>query len=1036
MRKILELVALFALLSLLFLCIEPHDTFLLAPVPFVSTRQILLLWNRLKNRKYDGTGVNTSNDFSDQFDANIVELVGKIKALVNDYINRKKDQIIKQSHEVDFNEPTVDELRSLSDGKYLCIDLSGYINEGKLVTEQLNNAFLVIKGKYSNRFNRSYSYNQLANDSKTYDFSIWRQKLVVDTHNVGPDNSNALDSFLHSYDLTNRYEYYAFDYSSSEPDHYFNTNELNTYGLSANSYWFTDSLCIDSYLGNERTKHVKSETANLPFIPDPNKRAFAYHKLIKEGLLDNIRFYDYNVRVIKILRAAEHIAFGSVNQDNYRRVFMDLLYSSMPTKTETILGSDYKRYMYPYFYVPTVFYYESFNLDHHNSAFSFAPNTSGTGYRESLLNHNVFQNMKTYGYFYPVYFNGSDWVDVPADLVRDLFGYTFLMPGPGGGLTFKHAGFGGSFSYGMSLKYWPSSKYRYGTYFTPYYTSEYIVSGYASAAMMHFYASQDFERFAVKSRKTYMDNKLNISDKDFMYHRTTTIPTGLMPMYQEFYPIYLIDSYCFVEDKKEAILLKPPTFSRYTLTPRQYNFHFRIPFGIQENERRDNTVLKAYAQANSYYHINPSTGFSNITPTYAYFTALSDYHTMLPPFNRQMAFLAVRAVKNMNDTIQSVNAASNSFSGKQLINDRTRNAILTNFCNWVNYPGSYNSFMNENQIRDNYLFATSPTNIRGLLWSNVYFRKLIDPGVAYELGFTDAIAHINDNSIDMRLSRIAPSIQPFGITNVPVRVGSGENVVETPRRLWRMNVYSGTMRGTYIDFNPNERFFQQRAIALALMSYTLAVPDYPDSSPNIPWCWQAFDSMLSYAPEFGAEASKYGLGYEYRFAYFHNDIHPIPNMQLSLNDIDSNSYRLPLLTYNHLSPLFFVVLTDRNGYWQHGHLDGFSANTAMNTINTELTYLYVVPPDYIYNVKLPGPIRSISTHIFTSESMIDIYTVARYEFFAPYLPLYPYRDVNTILPRFDIKPHLKAFNIYRDIRPIDNSANIYESLQRYGRYTV
>jgi hypothetical protein len=320
MRKALELVVLFILLSFLLLFIEPHDVFLLAPISFVPTRQILLLWNRLQNRKYDGTGLNASNEFSDQFDANIVELVGKVKSLVNDYINSKKDGVLTKSHEIDFDNPTEDQLRSLSDGKYLCVDVSRYINSGKLVTEQLNNAFLVIKGEYSNRFRRSYSYSELANDSKTYEFSIWRQKLVVDTYNVGPGNPSALDAFLHSYDLTNQYEYYAFDYSSSEPDHYFNTNELNTYGLSPNSYWFTDNLCINSYLANERTKHVKSETANLPFIPDPNKRAFAYHKLIKEGAIDNIRFYDYNVRIIKILRAAEHIAFGDVNQDNYRRV--------------------------------------------------------------------------------------------------------------------------------------------------------------------------------------------------------------------------------------------------------------------------------------------------------------------------------------------------------------------------------------------------------------------------------------------------------------------------------------------------------------------------------------------------------------------------------------------------------------------------------------------------------------------------------------------------------------------------------------------
>jgi len=1020
MRKILESVVILTLLPLLFFCIEPQDVFLLAPVSFVSTRQILLLWNRLKNRKYDGTGINASNEFSDRFDANIVELVGKVKALVNDYINRKRDRVLKRSHFVTFRNPTIDQLRSLSDGKYLCIDLSRYINSDKLVTEQLNNAFLVIKGKYSNRFKRNYIFEQAKEDYKTYEFSIWRQKLVVDTYDVGPGRN--LDAFLHSYDLTNQYEYYAFDYSSSEPDHYFDTNEINRYNLSATSYWFTDNLCINSYLSNERTKHVKSGVLNIPFIPDASKRAFAFHKLTKEGTLDGITFYDYNVTRVKILRAAEHIPFGSVNNGNYRRVFMDLLYSSMPTKTETISRGNYKRYMYPYFYVPTVFYYESFNLDHHNSAFSFQHATNGYSYRDPLVNENAFQNMKTYGYFYPMRLSGSNWIDIPTNLNSeyDLWGYTFLIAGSGDDLTFKHAGFGGSFSYGMSLKYLPSSKYRYGTYFTPYYTSDYTVSGYASAAMMHFYASQDFVRFTERSRKTYMENKLNISDKDFMYHQTTTIPTGLMPMYQEFYPIYLIDSYCFVENRKEAILLKPPTFSRYTLTPRQYNFHFRIPFGIQENERRNNTVLKAYAQANSYYHINPSTGFSGITPTYAYFTALSDYHTMLPPFNRQMAFLAVRAVKSMNETIQLVNTVSNSFSGKQLINNRTQNAILTNFCNWVNYPGTYSQFMNENQMRDNYLFATSPTNIRGLLWSNVYFRKLIDQGAAYELGFTGAIAHIDDNSIDMRLSRIVPSIQPFGITNVPVRVGSGANVLETPRRLWRMNVYSGTMRGTYIDFNPNERFFQQRAIALALMSYTLAVPDYPDSSPTIPWCWQSFDSMLSYAPEFGAEASRYGLGYEYRFAYFHNDIHPIPDIRLFLGNTDSNSYRLPLLTYNHLSPLFFVVLTDRNGNWQHGQIDSHTPNTNMNTQNTELTYLYIVPPDYMYNLKLPGPIRSISTHRLTSASLRDVYTVARYEFFAPYLPLYPYRDVNTTLPRFDIKPHLKGFNIYRDIRPMED----------------
>jgi hypothetical protein len=244
--------------------------------------------------------------------------------------------------------------------------------------------------------------------------------------------------------------------------------------------------------------------------------------------------------------------------------------------------------------------------------------------------------------------------------------------------------------------------------------------------------------------------------------------------------------------------------------------------------------------------------------------------------------------------------------------------------------------------------------------------------------------NIDSNSVDQRLRRVIPFVQPFGITNAPVRVGSGNNVVETPRRLWRMNIYSGTMNGNYIGSNTNERFFQQRAIALALMSYTLAVPDYPDSSPTIPWCWQSFDSMISYAPEFGAEASRYGLGYEYRFAYFHNDIHPIPNMQLSLSDTNRNFYRLPLLTYNHLSSLFFVVLTDRNGYWQQGQIDQNTPVTNMNTQNTELTYLYIVPPDYIYNLKLPGPIRSISTHRLTSVSLSDVYTVARYEFFAPY----------------------------------------------------
>jgi len=1028
MKKILELVLSLLLFSFLLLSINSHDIFLLAPISFIPTQQILLLWNSLKNSKYDGTGINASNEFSDRFDANIVELVGKVKSLVNDYINRKKDEVLTQSHEVSFDNPTTNQLRSLSDGKYLCIDLNRYINADKLVTKQLNNAFLIIKGKYSNRFNKSYSYNQLANDYKSYDFSIWRQKIVVDTYNVDPGSANALDAFLHSYDLTNRYEYYAFDYSSSEPDHYFNTSEINTHGLSANSHWFTDNLCIDSYLVNERTKHVKSDVANLPFIPDANKRAFAYHKLVKEGLLDNINFYDYNVKTIKILRAAEHIVFGNANQDNYRRVFMDLLYSSMPTKTETITGAVYKRYMYPYFYVPTVFYYESFNLDHHNSAFSFSYNT--TGYLDSLLNHNAFQNMKSYGYFYPMYYNGSTWVNINPNLVSnyDLFGYTFLMPKSEGNLTFKHAGFGGSFSYGMSLKYLHSSKYRYGTYFTPYYTSEYIVSGYASAAMMHFYASQDFVEFASSSRKTYMENKLNISHKDFISHKTTTIPTGLMPMYQEFYPIYLIDSYCFVSNSGTSILLKPPTFSRYSLTPRQYNFHFRIPFGIQENERRNNTVLKAYTQTNSYYHINPSTGFSNTTPTYAYFTALSDYHTMLPPFNRQMAFLAVRSVGNMNNVIQSVNILSNSFFGKQLINNRTRNAILTNFCNWVNYPGTYTSLMNENRIRDNYLFATSPTNVRGLLWSNVYFRKLIDPGVAYELGFKDVTVPTDNDSVDMRLRRVIPLIQPFGITNAPVRVDT--SAVETPRRLWRMNIYSGTVNDNYIG---NESFFQRRAIALALMSYTLAVPDYPETSSSIPWCWQSFDSMLSYAPESDAQASRYGIGYEYRFAYFHNDIHPISGMQLSLGSTNSELYRLPLLTYNHLLPLFFVVLTDRNGYWQHRQTVQNTPDTAMNTKNTELTYLYIVPPDYMYNLKLPGPIRSISTHRLTNDSLSDVYTVARYEFFAPYLPLYPYRDVSTTLPRFDIKPHLKAFNIYRDIRPTDN---VPESLVETGGYRV
>ena len=1035
MRRLFELVLLFILLSLLLLCIEPHDAFLLVPVSFVPTRQILLLWNRLKNRKYDGTGINASNELSDQFDANIVELVGKVKALVNDYINRKRNRVLKRSHSVISENPNIAQLRSLSDGKYLRIDLSRYINSGKLVTDQLNNAFLVIKGKYSNKFNKSYSYPRLEEDYKTYEFSIWRQKLVVDTYNVGPGRN--LDAFLHSYDLTNQYEYYAFDYSSSEPDHYFDTSEINRYGLSATSYWFTDNLCINSYLSNERTKHVESGVLNIPFIPVESKRAFAFHKLIKEGTLDGITFYDYNVTRVKILRAAEHIPLGSANEDNYKRVFMDLLYSSMPTKTETISGGNYKRYMYPYFYIPIVFYYESFGLDHHNCAFSFQHDTSGHGYRNPLLNHHVFQNMKTYGYFYPMYYNGSAWVDLIDNVVfeYDLFAYTFRMIEPEGheevGTIFKHVGFGGSFSYGMSLKYKPGSKYRYGTYFTPYYTHEYIVSGYASAAMMHFYGSQDTINFGLDGRKTYMENKLNISGKDFTYHRTRTISTGLMPMYQEFYPIYLIDSYCFVNNSNNTILLKPPTFSRYSLTPRQYNFHFRIPFGIQENERKDNTVLKAYAQANSYYHINPSTSFFSTTPTYAYFTALSDYHTMLPPFNRHIASLAIRAVKSMNNIIQSVNTLSNSFSGKQLINTSTRADILTNFCNWVNYPGTYSPFVNENQIQNNYLFATSPTNIRGLLWSNVYFRKLIDPGVAHELGFSDITmpmdANIDDNSVDVRLRRVVSSIQPFGITNVPVRVRIGTNNVETPRKLWRMNIYSGTLNSTYLDSNFREKFFQRRAIALALMSYTLAAPDYPDSSPTIPWCWQSFDSMLSYAPESGAQASRYGLGYEFRFAYFHNDIHPIPDMLLTLYNTDISLYRLPLLTYNHLSPLFFVVLTDRNGYWEN------SDNTKMNTKNTELTYLYIVPPDYIYNLKLPGPIRSISTHRFTSESLSDVYTVARYEFFAPYLPLYPYRDVNTILPRFDIKPHLKAFNIYRDLLPTDA---IFEHIRSDRAYRI
>jgi hypothetical protein len=1018
MRRLLELVLLFTLLLLLLLCIEPHDAFLLAPVSFVPTGQILLLWNRLKDRKYDGTGVNASNEFSDQFDANIVELVGKVKALVNDYINRKRDGAIKRSHVVNFNNPNINQLRSLSDGKYLCIDLSRYINSDKLVTEQLNNAFLVIKGKYSNRFKRNYVFEQAKEDYKTYEFSIWRQKLVVDTYNVGPGRN--LDAFLHSYDLTNQYEYYAFDYSSSEPDHYFDTNEISRYGLSATSYWFTDNLCINSYLSNERTKHLKSDVLSIPFIPDESKRAFAFHKLIKEGNLDGITFYDYNVTRVKILRAAEHIPFGLVNEDNYKMVFMDLLYSSMPTKIENLADGRYKRYMYPYFYVPTVFYYESFQLDHHNNARNF--NHEYHNDLDPLLNHKVFNNMKTYAYFYPVYYNGSNWVTMNANLDQsiDLFGYNFVMPEVPN-TEFRHVGFGGSFSYGMTLKYLPGSKYRYGTYFTPYYTSEYIVSGYASAAMMHFYGSQDAVRFGLSGRKVYMENRLNISGKDLLYHRTTTIPTGLMPMYQEFYPIYLIDSYCFTSNSGNSILLKPPTFSRYSLTPRQYNFHFRIPFGIQENERRDNTVLKAYARANSYYHINPSDSFSNVTPTYAYFTALSDYHTMLPPFNRQMALLAVKAIRNMNDTIQNANALSILFCNKQVINNRIRDVILTNFCNWVNYPGTYSPLMNEKHIRDTYLFATSPTNIRGLLWSNVYFRKLIDPGVAHELGFTSNNMPTDDNSVDKRLRRLIPSITPFGITNAPVRFIIYNDDIKTAGRLWRMNIYSGSMNGNYIDSNTNEKFFQHRTIALALMSYTLAVPDYPDASPTIPWCWQSFDSMLSYAPEPDAGASTYGLGYEYRFAYFHNNIHPIPDMQLSLGSASINSYRLPLLTYNHLLPLFFVVLTDRNAYWQqYQTTNGWLPDTEMNTTSTELTYLYIVPPDYIYNLKLPGPIRSISTHRLTSDSLSDIYTVARYEFFAPYLPLYPYRDVNTTLPRFDIKPHLKAFNIYRDIRPLDS----------------
>jgi hypothetical protein len=240
----------------------------------------------------------------------------------------------------------------------------------------------------------------------------------------------------------------------------------------------------------------------------------------------------------------------------------------------------------------------------------------------------------------------------------------------------------------------------------------------------------------------------------------------------------------------------------------------------------------------------------------------------------------------------------------------------------------------------------------------------------------------------MQLQRVIPNIQPFGITNVPVRVGT--SATETPRRLWRMNIYSGTISGTYIGSDFEEIFFQQRAIALALMSYTLAMPDYPDASPSIPWCWQSFDSILSYAPETGAQASKYGLGYEYRFAYFHNDIHPIPNLLLSLGSTTSTLYKLPLTTYNHLLPLFFVALTDRKGYWQQG--TAYAHN--MNMRYTELTYLYIVPPDYGYNLKLPGPIRSITTHKLTSEALVDVYKVARYEFFTPYLPLYPYRDVN------------------------------------------
>jgi len=67
--------------------------------------------------------------------------------------------------------------------------------------------------------------------------------------------------------------------------------------------------------------------------------------------------------------------------------------------------------------------------------------------------------------------------------------------------------------------------------------------------------------------------------------------------------------------------------------------------------------------------------------------------------------------------------------------------------------------------------------------------------------------NIDSNSVDQRLRRVIPFVQPFGITNAPVRVGSGNNVVETPRRLWRMNIYSGTMNGNYIGSNTNERFF-------------------------------------------------------------------------------------------------------------------------------------------------------------------------------------------------------------------------------------